>query len=230
MINFNQIQQQYLKTEPFVWGIIPNLFSAENAIKLADTYPCDHYKLVTGYGGEKDYEYEARPLIKMGNRTIDFFADLSDVWQQLALDLLSLSYRNAMSRLTGIDLTQALLEVNVFHYGPGASLGAHCDLPEKIITHVLYFNAAWNVVDGGCLRVLNSNNIEDIVIEVPPYVGNSAVIVRAENSWHAVSRVVNAVQQSRRSVTVTFYRPGSSSSMWPADDTTELRSYNTGIV
>ena len=46
-------------------------------------------------------------------------------------------------------------------------------------------------------------------------VGNSSVLVRSEKSWHAVSRVAESSRCSRRSVTVTFYRPGSVSTMWP---------------
>jgi hypothetical protein len=49
--------------------------------------------------------------------------------------------------------------------------------------------------------------------------------VRSDNSWHAVSPVVRDSPISRRSVTVTFYRPGSLSSMWPAGDTTPLHRY-----
>jgi Rps23 Pro-64 3,4-dihydroxylase Tpa1-like proline 4-hydroxylase len=131
-----------------------------------------------------------------------------------------------MTTLTGCDLTQALMEVNVCHYGPGGSLGAHRDLPEKLVTHVLYFNRSWNPADGGCLSVLRSADPADLVAEIAPIVGHSAVIIRSENSWHAVSRVVGDSAISRRSVTVTFYRPGSVSSMWPPDDITPLHRYH----
>jgi Rps23 Pro-64 3,4-dihydroxylase Tpa1-like proline 4-hydroxylase len=92
------------------------------------------------------------------------------------------------------------MEVNVFHYGPGGSLGPHRDLPEKLITHVLYFNRSWNNADGGCLCILRSQNPKHLVSEVPPLIGHSAVIVRSEHSWHAVSPVVNHSAHSRRSV------------------------------
>ncbi len=55
--------------------------------------------------------------------------------------------------------------------------------------------------------------------------GNSAVLVRSENSWHAVSRVRDGCRISRRSLAITFYRPGSPSTMWPAGDTTPLHNY-----
>ncbi len=122
---------------------------------------------------------------------------------------------------------QAPMEVNVFHYGPGASLGPHRDLPEKLVTHVLYLNNSWNRPDGGCLSILRSADPTDLAAEIPPIVGHSAVLVRSENSSHAVSRVVNDSASSRRSVTVTFYRPASVSTMWPPDDVTSLHHYHT---
>lgn len=225
MINLNRISQHKLETEPYRWAVIDGLFSPGDAAALAATYPHDHFKRLSARGGEKDYEYEARSLIRMGADTASFPGELSKAWRGFAADLLSPAYRNAMSLLTGCDLSSAPLEVNVFHYGPGASLGAHPDLSDKVITHVFYFNESWNPKNGGCLSILRSPDPKDIVTEVPPLVGTSAVIVRSDNSWHAVAPVVNGSRSSRRSVTVTFYRPGSVSSMWPADDATPLHRY-----
>ncbi|HSK75489.1 MAG TPA: polysaccharide pyruvyl transferase family protein [Thermoanaerobaculia bacterium] len=225
MINLNRISQHKLETEPYRWALIDGLFSPGDGKALATTYPHDHFKRLSAHGGEKDYDYEARSLIRMGADTASYPEELSNAWRGFAEDLLSPAYRNAMSLLTGCDLSNSPLEVNVFHYGPGASLGAHPDLSDKVITHVFYFNESWNPKDGGCLSILRSPDSKDIVTAVPPLVGTSAVIVRSENSWHAVAPVVNGSRSSRRSVTVTFYRPGSASSMWPPDDATPLHRY-----
>ena len=225
IINLDQIRNHRLETDPYRWAAIENLYSPADATKLAATFPCDHFKLVSSYGGEKDYEYEARALIGMGADVASYSEELSDSWRALARDLLSPGYRSAMSTLTGYDLAHAPMEVNVFHYGPGASLGAHPDLPDKLVTHVLYFNRSWNPADGGCLSILRSPNPADMAAEIVPVVGNSAVIVRSDNSWHAVSRVVSDSASSRRSVTVTFYRPGSISTMWPPNEQASLHRY-----
>ena len=42
---------------------------------------------------------------------------------------------------------------------------------------------------------------------------------------HAVSRVVDGSETSRRSVTVTFYKPGSVSTMWPPGEEPALHPY-----
>lgn len=228
MIDLKQIARGALRTEPYSWAMVDNLFSARDASALAATFPCDHFKTVAGYGGEKDYEYEARALVKMGAKTISHPAELSGVWLGLAQALLSTAYREAMSALTQCDLTTAPMEANVFHYGPGASLGPHPDLADKLVTHALYFNQSWEIADGGCLTILYSADATNIAAEIAPLVGNSAVLVRSENSWHAVSRVVEGCLRSRRSLTVTFYRHGSTSSMWPPDDVTSLHRYEAG--
>lgn len=226
MIDLVQIARHTLQTEPFAWAEICGLFSPADAAALADSFPCDHFKTVKSYGGEKDYEYEARELIAMGSSGISFPNDLSELWVQLANDFLSPTYRMAMSLMTGCDLTTSPLEVNVFHYGPRACLGPHPDLSDKLVTHVLYFNRSWDAKDGGCLSILRSSDPSDVAAEIAPIVGNSVVLVRSQNSWHAVSRVVEGCPSSRRSLTATFYRPGSISTMWPPGDTTPLHMYN----
>jgi Rps23 Pro-64 3,4-dihydroxylase Tpa1-like proline 4-hydroxylase len=226
MINLTSIEQQTLMTDPFEWAFVNNLFTKEDGESLADSYPRDSFKTVAGNDGEKSYEYESRSLIHMGATVPSSPKGLSPAWRQLADDLLSPAYRTAMTKLTGRDLTNAPLEVNIFHYTPGSWLGPHLDLKTKIVTHVLYFNKTWNVADGGCLTILRSGNISDAVTEVAPIVGNSSVIVRSEKSWHAVSRVVDTCHLSRRSVTVTFYQPDSPSTMWPAGENAPLHNYD----
>jgi SM-20-related protein len=226
MIDFDRISQQHLETEPYRWAVIDELFSPRDAADLSATFPRDHFKRLADYAGEKDFEYEARALLGMGEQSISRAGKLSIAWRALANDFLSPAYRAAMSSLTGFDLSSVPLEVNVFHYPPGGSLGAHPDLRDKIVTHVLYFNESWNDDDGGCLTILRSSNPRDIVRTVSPVVGNSAIVVRSDNSWHAVSPVVKSCRLSRRSLTATFYHPGSVSTMWPLGDSTPLHHYN----
>jgi SM-20-related protein len=225
MIDFARIKSQALTHDPYDWAFVDNLYSPSDAAELAATYPTDHFKTVNGYDGEKGYSYESRCLIGMGSSKASFPEGLSPAWRQLAADLLSPDYREAMSKLTGRDLSQLMIEVNVFHYGSGAWLGPHLDLKDKVITHVLYFNETWDRRDGGCLAILRSSNMSDEVAEILPTVGNSALIVRSNKSWHAVKRVREGCQQSRRSVTVTFYPAGSVSTMWPPNDQTPLHDY-----
>ena len=225
MIDLTQFKQQKLSTEPYRWALVDRLFSRADARALVETFPRDHFKTVKGYDGEKGYEYEARSLVHMGADEPTQAESLSIAWRRLAGELLSPAYRDAMSEFTGVDLSDLPLEANAFHYGRSAWLGPHVDLEDKIVTHVLYFNESWNEQDGGCLTILGSGDMDHVVKTIPPVIGNSAVLVRSQNSWHAVTRVVETSRVSRRSVAITFYRPGSPSTMWPRGDTATLHNY-----
>jgi SM-20-related protein len=218
MINLNRISGAHLETEPYRWAAIDTLFSPDDAASLAATFPRDHFKHLADHVGQKEFEYEVRCLIRMGEQSISRVKRLSSAWRALANELLSPAYRMAMSSLTGFDLSDARLEVNVYHYPPGGSHGAHPDHPNKIVTHVLYFNETWNDDDGGCLTILRSPDLHDVATRVSPLVGNSAVLVRSDDSWHAVSYVAKGCLLSRRSLTATFYRHGCVSTVWPSWD------------
>jgi SM-20-related protein len=224
-INIERIAKFRLEQAPYEWAMVDELFNPIEAAEIAASYPCDYYKTVKGYDGEKGYQYEVRLLIPMGEKKVAHAETLSPIWQQIAHDLLSDEYRMAMSELTGIDLLSAPIEVNLFHYGQGAWLGPHLDLKDKIVTHVLYFNSEWDPKDGGYLAILGSKNIHDTVFVIPPTIGNSSVLVRSNKSWHAVMPISEQCKTSRRSMTVTFYRPNSISTMWPAGDRTPLHDY-----
>lgn len=229
MINLDRISASHLETEPYRWAAIDQLLSPQDAAALAATFPQDHFKRLATYDGQKDFEYEIRCLIRMGEVSISRMRRLSAAWRALANDFLSPAYRAAMSSLTGFDLSNAPLEVNVFHYPPGGSHGAHPDHRDKIVTHVLYFNESWNDDDGGCLTILRSSDPRDIAMKVSPLVGNSAILVRSDDSWHAVSPVAGNCRFSRRSLTATFHRPDCVSMVWPSWHRLLLQQYPTRV-
>jgi SM-20-related protein len=216
MIDLDRISASHLETEPYRWAAIDQLFSTGDAAALAATFPRDRFERRATYDGQKDFDYEIRCLIRMGERSISGLGQLSAAWRALASDFLSPAYRAAMSSLTALDLHHAPLEVNIFRYHPGGWHGAHPDHRDKIATHIVYFNESWNDDDGGCLTILRSSDPRDIAMKVSPLVGNSAVLVRSDHSWHAVSRVAKECRLSRLCVTATFYRPGCVSTVWPS--------------
>ena len=229
MIDLTKFDPAALSAEPYRWAFVGRLFSPADAAALARTFPREGFKTVAGYDGEKGFRYEARSLVAMGAAEPTRAGRLSESWRRLAAELLSADYRAAVSRLTGLDVSGLWMEANVSHYGARAWLGPHVDLEDKVVTHVLYFNEAWGEGDGGCLTILRSGDMADVVRVIPPVVGNSAVLVRSQNSWHAVSPVRAGCRISRRSLTVTFYRPGSRSTMWPEGDAAPLHDYGSKL-
>jgi hypothetical protein len=60
----------------------------------------------------------------------------------------------------------------------------HTDTKSKIITILIYMNAGWEH-PGGRLRLLkSSDNLDDMIMEVPPTEGTLLAFKRADNSWH----------------------------------------------
>lgn len=60
----------------------------------------------------------------------------------------------------------------------------HTDLPGKIVTVLLYLNPTWEEA-GGRLRLLRSaDNLEDVLLEVPPVEGTLLAFRRSDNSFH----------------------------------------------
>ena len=212
MLNIARILAQKLADRPYRWAAINGMFGHQDAVALAAHFPVDHFKNVVGHDGEKGYEYRARALIHLGAATPSYVEELSAEWRELAADLLLPEYRDAITKITGIDLSTALLEVNVTQYGPGAYLGPHVDLPEKLVTHVMYFNRRWRREEGGSLSILRSSDPTDLEFEVAPLAGNSVILVRSQRSWHMVPAIRSG---KRQAVNVIFHAPGATSSMWP---------------
>jgi hypothetical protein len=184
------------------------------ATHLARTFPLDEAEVRDGTDGRRSWRYQVRSLLHMGTQTPTRSHALGPLWRQLADELASPAYRDAVGCLTGIDLGDLDLEVNLFSYGLGAYQQPHPDLPEKVVTHVLWFNEDWEASHGGCLRILRSRDEDDIARELLPSLGWSAVFVRSASSWHSVTPVTGDAPADRRALVATFHRPGSVSSMW----------------
>ena len=60
----------------------------------------------------------------------------------------------------------------------------HTDSTSKIITVLIYMNESWDQ-PGGRLRLLRSaDDLNDIIVEVPPVAGTLLAFKRSNNSWH----------------------------------------------
>src|SRR5258708_12407291 len=97
MSNWTGISQHGLEPEPYRWAVISGLYASADAAALAATFPRDHFKRLSDYGGEKDFEYESRELVAMGASAISRPERLSKTWRTLAGNLLSPEYRAPLS-------------------------------------------------------------------------------------------------------------------------------------
>lgn len=198
-------------TIPYEWLEILNTFSDENKKALSDSYPADHYRTISEQSHARQYHYDARGLISLSGK-LNQVEMLSEVWQQLVQYLNSKTYKDFIFRITGIQVAHLPVEANLYKYHKDCFMDAHQDMKTKVLTHVIYFNTDWLESDGGCLRILNSSDPEDVHTKVLPNIGNSVVIIRSDTSWHSVEKT--RIDKSRRAITITFYTEGATSPMW----------------
>jgi hypothetical protein len=60
----------------------------------------------------------------------------------------------------------------------------HTDAATKLLTVLIYMNPAWEG-SGGCLRLLRSpDDLNDVLVEIPPVEGTLVAFRRTENSYH----------------------------------------------
>ena len=145
------IEHAELRSEPYRWGHVGPLAPAADLERLARTVPLATAEMRSDTDGRRSWSYRVRCLVAMGDRRVWQPEELDPTWRALADDLAGDAYRASLGRLTGIDLSDLALEVNVFSYPHGGYQEPHPDLPEKVVTHVLWFNEGWEASHGGCL-------------------------------------------------------------------------------
>ena len=104
-------------------------------------------------------------------------------FSQLIEELLSKEFEVAVGRKFGMDLGQYPTMVTVRGRCVRSDGQIHPDSKDKVITVLLYLNPEWES-NGGRLRLLRSNKLDDFVAEVPPTMGSLLVFKRCDHSWH----------------------------------------------
>ncbi len=103
---------------------------------------------------------------------------------QLLDELRGPAFRSACEEKFGLDLGGRSTMITVRGRCGTRDGNIHTDAVNKIITVLLYMNPTWEQ-SGGRLRLLRSgNDIEDVIVEVPPTEGTLVAFRRRDNSWH----------------------------------------------
>ncbi|MEH2180414.1 2OG-Fe(II) oxygenase family protein [Nostoc sp.] len=100
-----------------------------------------------------------------------------------------------------------LMYIYLFRYQIGNFSLLHVDAEPIRLVQIFYFNREWNSNWGGGLRILKSQQAEDVYQEVPPLLNTSVVLIRSDNSWHSVTPVSKEATQSRLTLKVAFLKP-----------------------
>ena len=113
-------------------------------------------------------------------------------FQSLLDELESDEFRNVFEQKFQIDLSGRPTTTTVRGWCGTGDGKIHTDSLSKIITVLIYINPSWEE-QGGRLRLLRSgNNLNDVLVEVPPVQGTLLAFKRAENSWHGHEPFVGA--------------------------------------
>jgi SM-20-related protein len=99
-------------------------------------------------------------------------------------ELESAEFRDAFEKKFKMSLTGRPTTVTVRGRCAAKDGQIHTDSASKIITVLIYMNAAWEAPDGRLRLLRLGTNIDDMIAEIPPIGGTMVAFKRAGNSWH----------------------------------------------
>jgi len=161
IIDVNKIDSTPLETKPYEYIVTSDFIRDAWKDKMIETYP--QVKAAGSF-----------PLPTIS---------CSEQFMQLIDEMNSESFRKAIESKFSVDLEGKPTMFTVRGRCRLKDGQVHTDSESKIITVLLYMNPSWEN-QGGRLRVLNSNNIDDIKSEISPSVGTLLVFKRSDHSWH----------------------------------------------
>ena len=161
-LDLQRFEQTPLNREPFEYLVVPEFVKPEVREAISDDYP-------------KVKKAGSFPLSEV---------TFGPKFKALTDDLNGPEFRAAVGRKFLIDLTGRPTMITVRGRCSEKDGKIHTDSKTKIITVLLYMNSKWESA-GGRLRLLQSgNNLDDMVLELPPVAGTLLVFKRSDNSWH----------------------------------------------
>src|SRR2546423_9729433 len=162
MLDMERFRNTALTREPVEFLIVPEFVNAEARAAIENDYP-----EVTRPG--------SFPL-----REVTYGA----AFAKLIEEMRSNEFRKAFEEKFSIDLADRPDMITVRGRCSEKDGKIHTDSETKIITILIYLNPPWEP-SGGRLRLLRSaNNLDDVILEVPPTEGTLLAFRRSNNSWH----------------------------------------------
>jgi Rps23 Pro-64 3,4-dihydroxylase Tpa1-like proline 4-hydroxylase len=193
-LDLNRFGSHQRHTMPFTWSRVENVFASESLAKrLSCSFPgsCQSYERI---GGSKNLRFRGLLLdsnLRQSPQSVD------PIWFSL-IDMLDCEeFRQVVSDHAGIDLAAADIDGGLWLYDKDAFFGPHTDRPTRLATLLFYLSPDWRAEWGGRLLILNSADPADVAAAITPSFNSCVMIVRSENSWHAVEPVTmpNVVRQ-----------------------------------
>jgi SM-20-related protein len=160
-LDFTALEQARAVTKPFEYVVVPDFITASQQSRAIENFPNIEH------GG-------SYPLSSV---------DIPSPFQELLDELDSPAFEQAIERKFNVDLKGKPKLFSLRGICRNKDGKIHTDSKEKIITVLLYINERWTN-QGGRLRLLKSDNLNDYVDEVAPDVGTLLIFRRSDNSFH----------------------------------------------
>jgi hypothetical protein len=162
MLDVERFRNTPLTREPFEFLIVPEFVKAEARPAI-----------------EKDYPDVSRPG-SFPLREVMYGTAFAKLIEEMRSDV----FREAFQEKFNVDLSARPDMITVRGRCSEKDGKIHTDSETKIITILIYMNSAWES-SGGQLRLLRSgNDLDDVILEVPPTEGTLLAFRRSNNSWH----------------------------------------------
>jgi SM-20-related protein len=120
-------------------------------------------------------------------------------FDQLIQELNGAEFRDSISKKLQVDLKDLPMVVTLRGMSRAKDGRVHTDSKSKVATILIYFNNNWTS-DTGKLRILNSNDMEDMFTEVEPNAGSLLAFKVTDNGWHGYPAFVG----QRRSIQINY--------------------------
>lgn len=161
ILDLDRLRQTEIVKTPFEYLIVPEFVKSAARVEILKDYPEIHD------GGSFPL-----PTLKYGE-TFGAFCD----------SLRTPEVARVFSDKFDIDLMDLPTTMTVRGRCRKKDGVVHTDSRSKVVTVLIYLNDGWQE-GGGRLRLLNSQNINDIITEVPPDGGLLVAFLNRENAWH----------------------------------------------
>ena len=177
LINLTALNDAVVNQQPYPFFVIEQSLVADNVDAIMQDFPA---------------------IDEGGSFTLDDL-ETGPAFDALIEELNGPAFRQLISTKLELDLSILPMIVTLRGYSREKDGRVHTDSTSKIATILIYFNEQWTA-QGGKLRILNSQNMEDSVAEVVPNAGTMLGFKVTDDCWHGHP----PFEGSRRSIQINF--------------------------
>lgn len=161
-LDLDLIRAAPLQTDPFPYFVVPGCIPTAGRVALSADFP---------------------PIDKVGSfpaASLHYGTGFAAFLKELE----GPAFRRAIAGKLGVDLENRPTMITVRGQAGARDGNIHADSKSKLVTVLIYMNEGWEA-PGGRLRLLrSSDDLDDMVAEVPPDAGTLLAFLVTPHSWH----------------------------------------------